>query len=180
MRKLLFVVLFAAACGSAQKDADTLTESIRSYNEGMRWQRFEVAASQLPPKGRGEWVDEMDERADDLKITDYEIVKVDGRGSKVAKVQVKVSWYKDSEGTLRETHAVQTWEQHGKLWWMVDETRVRGAEMPGLTEPVDKLEDDAAGEAPSGATDRPAGETKASLGDPPADHRASADAPRPN
>jgi hypothetical protein len=165
MRKLLFVLLFAAACGASQKDADTLTESIRSYNEGMRWGRFEIAAGQLPPKERGEWVDQMDERADDLKITDYEIVKVDGRGTKEAKVQVKVSWYKDSEGTLRETHAVQTWEQHGKQWWMVDETRVRGAEMPGLTEPADKP-------------------TETSLTDPPADPRADAqgetDAPLPN
>jgi hypothetical protein len=176
MKKLLCVVLFAAACGSSQKDADTLTESIRAYNEGMRWQRFEVAAGQLPPKDRGTWVDEMDERADDLKITDYEIIKVDGRGSKVAKVQVKVSWYKDSEGTLRETHAVQTWEQHGKLWWMVDETRVRGAEMPGLTEPVDKPQD-----KPPGGADGAAGTgTKASLAEPARDRALASDAPRPN
>ena len=32
---------------------------------------------------------------------------------------------------------MQTWERHGKAWMMVDETRVRGAEMPGLPEPAD-------------------------------------------
>jgi hypothetical protein len=37
---------------------------------------------------------------------------------------------------VHETHALQTWERHGKVWWMVDEARLRGAEMPGLAEPV--------------------------------------------
>ena len=71
-----------------------------------------------------------------MKITDYEVVKVDARGEREAQVQVKMSWYKSSEGTVHETHALQTWERHGKLWWMVDETRLRGAEMPGLADPV--------------------------------------------
>ena len=44
------------------------------------------------------------------------------------------------EGTIHETHAVQTWERHGKAWWMVDESRLRGAPMPGLAEPPEPPE----------------------------------------
>jgi hypothetical protein len=130
--KLVALVLVLAACGSTQKDQETLAESIRSYNDGVRWERFAMAASRLPPKQRGEFVDQMDERADDLKITDYEVVRVEPLGPKEAKVQVKLSWYKNSEGLLRETHAMQTWERVGKSWLMVESARVRGAEMPGL------------------------------------------------
>ena len=136
MRTLLFVTVLVAACGGAQKNQETLTDSIRAYNDGMRWARYEIAASQIPPKERAEFVDEMDERGDNLKITDYEVVKVDTRGAKEAKVQIKVSWYLDNIGTLRETHAVQLWERQGKVWLMVSETRLRGDEMPGLGEPV--------------------------------------------
>lgn len=136
MRKLLFVTVLVAACGGAQKNQETLSDSIRSYNDGMRWARYEIAASQIPPKERADFVDEMDERGDNLKITDYEVVKVDTRGPKEAKVQIKVSWYLDNIGTLRETHAVQLWERQGKVWLMVNETRLRGDEMPGLGEPV--------------------------------------------
>jgi hypothetical protein len=143
VKKLLFVMMLAA-CGGAQKDQETLTDSIRSYNDGMRWNRFEIAASQVPPKERAEFVDQMDERSDNLKITDYEVVKVDANASKLAKVQIKVSWYLDDVGTLKETHAVQTWERHGKVWWMVEEARLRGDEMPGLREPT--------GEAPGAPT----------------------------
>ena len=149
MKRLVLVMLAAAGCSSAvRKDTETLTESIRVYNEGVRWQRYAVAATAIPPAQRARFVDEMDERANELKITDYEIVKVDPAGAKAAKVQIKVSWYLDREGTLHETHALQSWEQHGKEWWMVDAVRVRGAEMPGLTDGVE--EDDATTEKTEG------------------------------
>jgi len=80
----------------------------------------------------------MDQRAEDVKITDYDVVRVEPRGEREAHVQVKLSWYKPSENTVHETHAMQTWERHGKVWLMVDETRLRGAEMPGLPESVMK------------------------------------------
>ena len=138
MRSALLVILLFA-CGAPQVHGDDdLSESIRQFNDGVRWERFAVAASAIPPAQRSQFVDEMDERAADLKITDCEVVRVDPRGSREASVHVKLSWYKASEGTVHETHAIQTWERHGKAWWMVDESRLRGAEMPGLSEPVMK------------------------------------------
>ena len=47
-----------------------------------------------------------------------------------------MEWYSDSEGTVHETHATQTWEKRGKDWMMVDEARLKGTEMPGLPEPL--------------------------------------------
>ncbi|MGE0872544.1 MAG: hypothetical protein AB7P03_28580 [Kofleriaceae bacterium] len=148
MRPILLAVLVvlplsAAGCGAPQRDSDTLAESIRSFNEGVRWQRFANAATRIPPEQRSQFVDDMDQRAEDLKIIDYEIVRVDTRGPREAKVHVKLSWYLDSEGTLRETHSMQTWERQGKLWMMVDEARVRGAQMPGLPDSA-SLEETAA------------------------------------
>jgi hypothetical protein len=41
-----FVIALSTACGAvAQDNSDTLAESIRSYNDGVRWGRYEVAAS---------------------------------------------------------------------------------------------------------------------------------------
>src|SRR5438128_1381964 len=135
MRATLFTLMLGlAACGGPQRDSDTLQESILNYNEGVRWERFENAAVSLPPKLRSEFVDEMDQRAKDLNISQYDIVRVDKPTKKTAKVHLKIAWFKDSEGTLRETHTIQTWERHGKAWWMVEETRLRGDEMPGLVD----------------------------------------------
>lgn len=134
MRAALLAILMLG-CGGSLHDQPDLSESVRMFNDGVRWERYTAAAAALPPRDRSQFVDDMDQRSGEVKITDYEVMRVDPRGQHEARVQVKLSWYKTSEGTIHETHAVQTWERHGKAWWMVDEVRLRGAAMPGLAEP---------------------------------------------
>ncbi len=132
MRAALLAILMLG-CGASLHEQPDLSESVRLFNDGVRWERFTAAAAAVPPRERSQFVDDMDQRSGDVKITDYEVLRIDPRGEE-ARVQIKLSWYRTSEGTIHETHAVQTWERHGKAWWMVDETRLRGAPMPGLAE----------------------------------------------
>lgn len=136
MKAWLFAIsaCVVVGCGGPQA-SDPLGDAIRSYNDGVRWGRYEVAANHIAPKERAQFVDDADERAKDLRITQYDVVQVERRGKSAATVHVKVEWYKESEGTLHETHAKQTWEKHGGAWIMVQEARLRGFEMPGLPEP---------------------------------------------
>ncbi|MEZ4359844.1 MAG: hypothetical protein R3B48_06660 [Kofleriaceae bacterium] len=133
------ISLALAGCGGAPRPSEVLLDSVRTYHEGLRWQRFSAAAARLPPAERSAFVDEWDERSSDLKITDYEIVDVALAGD-AASVQVKISWYGESEGTLRDTLARQAWRRRGAVWVLTDEVRVRGAEMPGLAEPPEPTE----------------------------------------
>ena len=137
MKRFLATILFVTACAGMPQNEDTLGESIRAYNDGVRWGRYGVAAGKVPVKERAAFVEDMDERAEKVKITDYDVVDVNARGAREARVRIKIAWYASDEGTVHETHAVQTWERQGKLWFMVGEKRVRGKEMPGLPEPVD-------------------------------------------
>lgn len=146
-------------CSAAPRRGETLMESVRTYHEGIRWQRYTAAAGRLPPAERSAFLDEWDERSTDLKITDYEIVDMAAQGSS-ARVQVKFSWYGDREGTLHDTHARQTWNRRGKVWLLTDEVRLRGAPMPGLAEPSSDEADPEAGA--DGAAD---GETGAAPDD---------------
>lgn len=133
---ILGLAVLLAACGAAPRAGDTLVDSIRAYNDGVRWGRFEVAATHIPVKQRSQFVDDNDDRAKDLKITQYDVVNVEQKGDRAAKVHIKMEWYSDREGTVHETHAMQTWEKRGKDWMMVDEARLKGTEMPGLPEPL--------------------------------------------
>jgi hypothetical protein len=133
MRAALITILMLGCGAAALRSEPDLSDSVRQFNDGVRWERFAAAASSIPPPERSQFVDDMDQRAGDVKITDYEVVRVDPHGEREARVQIKLTWYKASEGTVHETHAMQTWERHGKVWWMVDENRLRGAEMPGLS-----------------------------------------------
>jgi hypothetical protein len=135
MKKLLLLATLAAvsAC-HPPRSGDTLAESVREYNEGVRWERFANAAVHVPPTERAQFLDDSDARAKDLRITEYDLVRVEQKNDTEAEVQVKIGWYLDSEGKLRETHSKQSWERHGKTWWIIDEARQRGYEMPGLRE----------------------------------------------
>ena len=124
----------ATGCGGVPKAGETLMESVQTYNEGVRWERFAAAASRLPAAERLAFIDAADARSKDLKVTDYEVVRVASMSDKVAKVQVRLSWYRETEGTLRETHAVQTWRRSGKVWVLQRQARLRGPAMPGIDE----------------------------------------------
>lgn len=141
--------LALGACASAPRSGETLLESLMTYHEGLRWQRFAAAAGRIPPAERGAFLEEWDARSRELKITDYEIVNVAQRGDTAA-VQVRMSWYGESEGTLHETYARQSWRRVGKAWVLIDEVRTRGPAMPGLPDPTPEA---LAGAMPTGSDD---------------------------
>ena len=140
-------LLFVAGCASLAPQGDALLESVRTYDEGLRWGRYSAAASRVPAREREAFLDERDELAKDLHITDYDLVKVGARRGDHATIEVKYSWFKETEGTLRETRATQQWERHGASWMLVDERRSHGPEMPGLREPATPLDRDADADA---------------------------------
>ena len=130
----LAVLLATAAAGCAGgPQRDVLMESVRTYNEGVRWARFTAAAVAVPPAERDQFLDEREALAEDLRITDYEVVRV-ANHARTADVQVKMTWFLDSRGTVHDTWIRQRWERQGKAWRVVDERRVRGEAMPGLAE----------------------------------------------
>jgi hypothetical protein len=138
-----FALVALVGCGAAGRNGETLLDSVRTYHEGVRWSRIPVAASRIPPAERADFITEWDELADDLRITDYEVVRV-AEADRTAHVEVKYTWYLDSRQVVHETRAAEQWERAGKVWLKVSDRRSRGEPMPGLSEPdedADKDED---------------------------------------
>ena len=129
------VAIAVLGCGASPKRAELVLDEVRGYNDGVRWQKTPQAALRIPPREREEFFDERDELADELRIADYEIIRVrqPGRGER-AVIQVKWTWHLDSKGIVHTTTSQQEWEMHGKRWLMVAEHRVRGEPMPGVPE----------------------------------------------
>jgi hypothetical protein len=140
-------------CGGMQQRTETLTDAIQTYNDGVRWQRYSAAATKLMPAERDAFLDERDQLSADLRITDYDIIRVSAdKDASRATVQIKYTWFLDSVGTVHETNALQDWERHGKVWIMAAERRLRGEEMPGLPEPAPEAETDSDSPAPPDAS----------------------------
>lgn len=135
----------SAGCGAAPKKSETLMDSVRGYHDGLRWQRYPTAASMIPPAERDLFLDERDEIADDLRISEYEITRISfDDGQDRAVLRIRYTWFLDSEGVVHDTTSEQHWERRGKHWLLVEEERVRGEPMPGVPEPS---EEPAEGEA---------------------------------
>jgi hypothetical protein len=134
-----------AGCGATSRSGETLVESVRTYHEGIRWSRIPIAASRIPPAERADFITEWDEIADDLRITDYEVVQM-AQGDRTATVEVKYTWYLDSRQVVHETRASEDWERQGQVWIKVGERHARGERMPGLS---------AGDAAPAAAPDAP-------------------------
>jgi hypothetical protein len=122
-----------AGCGAAQREPEPLDQAVRVYNDGLRWQRFDEAASRLPAARRDDFLDQRDQLHDDLRISEYDVIRVryDDKQRR-ARVQVKYTWYLESRGVVHETHAVQTWHRGDEIWVMRGERFLRGEVMPGL------------------------------------------------
>lgn len=129
----LLASIALSGCAATQRKTEPLADSVRVYNDGVRWQRFDEAATRLPASLRDDFLDQRDQLHEDLRISDYEIIRVrqDAKGKR-ARVQIKYTWYLDSRGKVHETHAVQTWQQGEEIWILKGERFLRGEPMPGL------------------------------------------------
>lgn len=162
----LLAVCAAGGCGAAQT-TEPLDDAVQSYNDAIRWERFEAAAQRIPPELRDDFLDQRDRLHEDLRIHHFEVVRVRfGPQQRRARVQVKYMWYLDSRGTVHETHAVQRWDRRGRFWMLTGEIRLRGEPMPGVSEPEPDAGAAADGASPGQTQDQPEDQTKDPVEDP--------------
>lgn len=139
---VLFGIALAlgAGCGSNAARTESFMSSMRTYNDGVRWQRWTHAASHIPAAERGAFLDERNALEKELRIHDWELLRLEYSGERQSRatLRVRYTWHMDNEGTVHETTTIQRWQRHGKHWVLEDETRSVGVKMPGVAEPPEK------------------------------------------
>ncbi len=150
---LAFAFGAIAGCASSPKRAEMLLDDVRGYHDGLRWHRLNLAVLRIAPPEREEFMAEREELVDDLRISDYEIVRVHYREKGVrAQVTVRYTWFLDSRGLVHRTTARELWERRGKRWLVVEEHRLRGKPMPGLAEAPEEPDEEDNAEVESSKT----------------------------
>jgi hypothetical protein len=133
MRRIAVLCLVVAACGAQQRPGVELMDDIRTYQEGLRWRRWDEAALRLPPGRRDAFLETHEELDAELRIVDYEIERVRlAPGSTTATVQVKYTWHLDSVGVVHDSIVEQRWRRVNRAWFLVAERLKRGEDFPGL------------------------------------------------
>jgi len=138
MRGLALLCL-AAACAMTptQRREETLMREARSFNDDLRWGRYEQVNLSLPPDDAALLQSRATALGDDLTIGDYEVTSINfAKGSEAATVVVKFDWYSKRFNIVKNSTVEQRWEQREGRWLVVKQRRLRGERFPLIPEPL--------------------------------------------
>jgi hypothetical protein len=126
-----FWLLTLVACSAGMKSSEDLMTDVRTFQEGLRWRKYDMAADYVPAPAREKFLEAHDDIDGDLRIDDYEVVRVKvEEGRERALVRVKYTWHLDSVGAVHDTVVEQSWERQGKVWRILASAHKHGEEMP--------------------------------------------------
>jgi hypothetical protein len=138
MRAVALLCL-AAACAMTptQRREETLMREARSFNDDLRWGRYEQVNLSLPPDDAALLQSRATALGDDLTIGDYEVTSINfAKGSEAATVVVKFDWYSKRFNILKSSVIEQRWEMQEGRWLVVKQRRLRGERFPLIPEPI--------------------------------------------
>ena len=114
---LFFFTAVQTGCAMAASRRDNLVRNVEHYHDGLRWRRYEDAAQHIAPKDREAFLDQSEKWDKELRIVDFEVPRVKWQaGGTQALVQIKVTWYRESQGIIHHTLLEQSWRSQGTLW----------------------------------------------------------------
>jgi hypothetical protein len=134
----IWALLLLVGCAGGVKAREDLMYDVRSFQEGLRWRKYDMAADYVPAPSRERFLDAHDDVDADLRIDDYELMRVKVLDDPArAEIRVKYTWHLDSVGSVHDTVVEQSWVRQGKVWRIVASEHRRGEEMPRVL-PRDK------------------------------------------
>lgn len=124
---LIFVL---SPLGCAGNKRESLSEALRVFNAGVRWQRVDWSIGYVPKEKKPQYLARRAKRSG-IKVTAYDLqsVQVDG---KRAKAFVRIQWYSQAHLRVMVTVVEQEWHFGDKGWQVVEEHRVSGEPCPLL------------------------------------------------
>jgi hypothetical protein len=126
-RALGVALVLSWGCGENQREA--LGEALESYNDYLRWGRWNRAAAFLSRELRADFVTRAGGHRD-LKITDYQIGDLQLRGEDRAEALIQIEWYSLSGARLRRSVIRQTWLHREHRWRLQAQRQVGGDPFP--------------------------------------------------
>lgn len=135
-RLLVGVFALAGCLNATQRREDDLVREARTFNDDLRWARWESMCADMLAADKQAFMDRVDLVGKDLVMGDFEVKAVRfEKESQGATVTVDVEWYRKSDPTVHSTTLTQHWETRDARWMMVKQKRSRGDRFPLVNEP---------------------------------------------
>src|SRR5438067_10312587 len=115
------IPLALAACFSQPHGAAKVQEVATELNVNTRFGRMEMAAEQVAPKEREEFLRHRTGWGGRIRVADAEIIGLSMKGDDDADVTLRVAWFRPDEGELRITMVKQAWHDFKGDWKLTGE-----------------------------------------------------------
>ena len=128
MRKTLLSLLAAlfvipTGCAHHTNPGEQLFENAKSFNEHVRWKRFQMASKFLPAEQRDRWLVGMQAAGETLQIVDYRMAPV-RVGAKVSVVDVYLASYRVNNPVIERQRRRQWWTFADGNWQLKADKRL--------------------------------------------------------
>ena len=118
----LGLALCMLACAGPNA-GESLRASVGTYNQSIRWKRYNTAARFLAADKRADFLEQYLSVEDDLHVQSFEVRSVstyEREGNQVADVILVAEAYLLPSTVVRKTTIVQTWQFQNGGWELVD------------------------------------------------------------
>lgn len=122
--------LFACAGAMGPTPQELLDRTIFTYNQHLRWKRFDKAADFVAQGFRKDFGKAFEDSEETLSIEDLEVKDLSYEKETRAKVTVDARFFKLPSVTVTKAKWVQIWEQRDEGWELVENPVGPLAEMP--------------------------------------------------
>jgi len=121
---LLVAILLSIGCSTPNRMTH-LRDTVRIFNQQVRWGQWPGAATHVELEKRAEWLNARLAAAQNLKMSDVRLVRLssDGPRATEATVIVTLSWYRVADMRVKQSHWLQTWAHTPHGWKLSKEER---------------------------------------------------------
>ena len=133
---MLLALTFTCSC-SGQNKLTHLRDTVRSFHQQIRWERWNSASVYVDKDQRESWYESRRDLKSRLKVHDMQVTRSVSAGPQAttAQLSIRVDWYRLRDMTLHTTNWVQEWEHGQDGWKLKSEKRARGETGKGLAWP---------------------------------------------
>ena len=121
-------LLASSACITAPRGVAKAQETLNDFNLHSRFGRIEVAAEDVTPGARAEFIQHRAGWGSKVRIADSEVIgiQVVNKDKTEVRANVRIAWYRANEGELHVTVLRQAWKDFKGDWKLIREERGDG------------------------------------------------------
>lgn len=135
---LVFCGLLTACAGmTPTSKTRSLPDSVRMFNDALRWNRYQAAGGFVVPMDRASFVRKQQDIGESRRVMEYKTVEITRSDEQTARVVVQWKYTVLQSPVVQKERTAQIWTQVGRDWFLL---RMEPEEKPEEDEDGDKAQ----------------------------------------